>query len=217
MADPTWLQTAAASLLTAAITLAGTNWQQAHQEERADREKFLDGAQATAQETSRLLDEGYNALAHLLKGMDKKGWREFSSGPAEDYTEFHRRWRQQLIAQHFKLSRYYGKDMANDLIHIDEIDRHPVNNLHSPNPCTPAGSENDFDIAKLALQTECYARFATLQQDIINDKIKEKHTEDLFETISSQRDTSQAAWGLVEHYDKSSVSFLRRLNAKFTQ
>ncbi|MCY1417813.1 hypothetical protein D9M71_333550 [compost metagenome] len=217
MAESTWLQTAAASLLTAALTLAGTSCQQSHLDERADREKFLDGAQVTAQETSRLLDEGYNALAQLLKGMDQKGWREFSKGPADDYMEFHRRWRQQLIAQHFKLSRYYGKDMANDLIHIDEIDRHPVDNLQSPNPCTPAGSENDFDIAKLALQTECYARFATLQQDIINDKIKEKNTDDLFDTMGSQRDTVQTAWKLIEHYDKSSVSFLRRLNAKFTQ
>jgi len=217
MADSSGAHTLAAALLTALLTLAGTSYQQARQDERADKGKFLDGAQVTAQETSRLLDDGYNALTKLLKEMDQKGWRDFSKGPRDEYMEFHKRWRQQLIAQHFKLSRLFGKEMADELIHIDEIDIHPVDNLHSPNPCAPAGNENDFDIVKLSIQTECYSRLATLQQDVINDKIKEKDSGELFDTINTQRATAQDAWKLIEYYDKSSVAYLRRLNAKLTQ
>ena len=217
MADSSWMQTVAASLLTAALTLAGTSCQQAHQDERADSAKFLDGAQATAQETSRLLDDGYNALAKLLKGMDQKGWGEFSKGAWNDYMEFHRGWRQQLIAEHFKLSRYFGKDMADELVHIDEIDIHPVDNLSSPNPCTPPGAKSDFDIEKLASQTECYSRFVTFKQDIINDNVKDKNTDELFDSLSSKHDTQDFAWKLLQHYDKASVNYLRRLDAQLTQ
>lgn len=216
MADLSWSQTLSISLLTAAITLAGTTYQQARQEERADNVRFLDGAQATAQETSRLLDDGYNALAKLAKGMDQKGWGEFSKGPWDEYMEFHRGWRQQLIAEHFKLSRYFGKDMANELVHIDEIDIHPVDNLSSPNPCTPPGGTTDFDIEKLASQIECYSRFVTINQDILNEQIKNKKTDDLFNTIDSIAKTKTSAWDLLRHYDKSSVSYLRRLDARLT-
>ncbi|AHL36910.1 hypothetical protein CD58_18310 [Pseudomonas brassicacearum] len=217
MADLTWLQTLAASLLTAAITLAGTSCQQARQDERADRAKFLDGAQATAQETSRLLYDGYNALDKLLKETDNKGWEEFSKGPWHEYMQFQRSWRQQLIAEHFKLSRYFGKNMANELIHIDEIDIHPVNNHSSPNPCSPPGDDKNYDIEKLYGQIECYARFTTLKQDVINADIKDRTTEGLFDALESKRNTEENAWNLLQHYDKFTVSYLRRLDATLTE
>ncbi|KIR18126.1 hypothetical protein PFLU4_15150 [Pseudomonas fluorescens] len=217
MADSSWWHTLAASGLTAALTLAGTSLQQAHQDERADKAKFLDGAQATAQETSRLLDEGYNALAKLIKETDQKGSEEFSKGPGTEYIEFYRGWRQRLIAEHFKLSRYFGKDMANDLVHIDEIDLHPVDNLSSPNPCTPAGDEDSFDIEKLASETECYSRLVTLKQDRINDDTTDKSTDELFDALAAKLNTQNAAKKLLQHYDKSSVSYLRRLDARLTE
>ncbi|WP_431480824.1 hypothetical protein [Pseudomonas thivervalensis] len=216
MADLSWSQTLAVSLLTAAITLAGTSYQQARQDERADRSKFLDGAQLTAQETSRLLDDGYNALANLLKKMDKIGSEEFSKGPLDEYMVFYRGWRQQLIAEHFKLSRYFGKDMANQLIHLDEIDLHPVNNLSSPDPCTPPGSEDSFDIEKLAFETQCYARSVTVKQDIINRDAEDKSIDEFAEVLNAKLRTENFTKKLLQHYDKSSVSYLRELDARLT-
>ncbi|MGX1175496.1 hypothetical protein [Pseudomonas sp. R151218B TE3479] len=209
-------QTAAASLFTAAITLMGTSCQQAHQDERADKAKFLDGAQATAQETSRLLYDGYNALDKLLREMNKKGWKEFSKGPWDDYRQFHRGWRQQLIAEHFKLSRYFGKDKANELIHIDEIDIRPVDNFSSPDVCSPPGEGKDFDMAKLSAQIECYARFVTFKQDMINEDIKDRKAGELFDALESKSRTEESAKELLQHYDKSTVSYLRRLDAALT-
>lgn len=217
MADSSWWQTFAASLLSAAFTLAGTSYQQAHQDERADRAKFLDGAQTTAQETSRLLYDGYNALDKLLKEMDEKGWGEFSKGPWHDYIQFQRDWRQQLIAEHFKLSRYFGKNMANELVHIDEIDINPVTNHSSTNPCSPPGNEKNYDIEKLSEQIECYARLATLEQDIINENIKNRKAEKLYDALDSKRNTEENTWNLLRHYDKFTVSYLRRLDATLTE
>lgn len=194
----------------------GTSCQQAHQDERADKAKFLDDPHATAQETSRLLYDGYNALDKLLRGMDKKGRKEFSEGPWDDYRQFHRGWRQQLIAEHFKLSRYFGKDKANELIHIDEIDIRSVNNFSSPNPCSPPGEDKDFDIAKLSDQIDCYARFVTFKQDMINEDIKDRTAGELFDALESKNRNEESAKELLQHYDKSTVSYLRRLDAALT-
>ncbi|MCH4900581.1 hypothetical protein [Pseudomonas sp. B707] len=217
MADLSWSQTLSVSLLTAAITLAGTSCQQAHQDERADKVRFLDGAQATAQETSGLVDNGYNALAKLVKGMDQKGWEEFSKGPLDEYVEFRRGWRQQLIAEHFKLSRYFGKNTANDLIHIDEIDIRPTDNLASTNPCSPPGELDDFDIEKLASEIECYASFVTKRQDAINERTKENNTDDFFEALRLKLSLQNQTKDLLQHYDKSSVTYLRGLDSKLTE
>ncbi|TWC18638.1 hypothetical protein FBY06_11494 [Pseudomonas sp. SJZ085] len=217
MADSSWWQTLGASLLTAAFTLAGTNLQQAHQDERADKSKFLDGAQATAQETSRLLYDGYNALDKLLKEINEKGWNEFSHGPWDEYMQFQRNWRQQLIAEHFRLSRYFGKNMANELVHIDEIDIHPITNHSSPNPCSPPGDEKDYDVEKLSDQIECYARLATLEQDIINENLKDQKAKGLYDALGSKRNTEESAWNLLQHYDKFTVNYLRRLDATLTE
>ncbi|WP_460929288.1 hypothetical protein [Pseudomonas sp. MC6] len=217
MADLSWSQTLSVSLLTAAITLAGTSYLQARQEKRADDVRFLDNAQATAQETSRILDNGYNALAKLVKEMEHKGSKEFSEGPLEEYMEFRRGWRQQLISEHFKLSRYFGKNTANSLIHIDEIDISPTNNLASPDPCTPPGEEEDYDIEKLSSEIKCYARSVTKRQDAINDVGDDKDTDELFEKINSKASLQKHTKKLLQHYDRSAVSYLRILDSKLTE
>lgn len=216
MADLSWSQTLSISLLTAAITLAGTSCQQARQEKRADDVRFLDNAQATAQETSRLLDDGYNALAKLVKEMEGKGSKEFSAGPLEEYMEFRRGWRQQLIAEHFKLSRYFGKDTANLVIHIDEIDIKPTNNLSSPDPCAPPGAEEDYDIEKLSSQISCYANSATKKQDALNEK-DERDIDELFDKVNSKIVLQKHTKNLLRHYDQSAVSYLRTLDSKLTK
>lgn len=217
MADLSWKQTLFISLLTAGITLLGTYCLQVHQDERADRARLLDGAQTSAQDTKRLLDNGYNALAKLLKGMDQKGWDDFSKGPLDEYMEFRRGWRQQLIAEHFKLSRYFGKDMANDLIHIDEIDTRPTDNLSSPNPCSRPAKYQHSDIEKLAAEIECHARFMTVKQDAVNGRLDAQQTDELVEALNSKMDLMNETKKLLRQYDKASVSYLRKLDTRLTK
>ncbi|QAX85380.1 hypothetical protein C2E19_16630 [Pseudomonas sp. DTU12.3] len=216
MADLSWKQTLSISLLTAAITLGGTTYQQAHQDQRADKVSFLDGAQTTAQETSRLMDNGYNALAKLLKGMDQKGWEDFSKGPLDEYMEFRRGWRQQLIAEHFKLSRYFGKDMANELINIDEIDIRPTDNRSSSKPCSRPAKYQHSDIEKLAAEIECHARFMTVKQDAVNGRLDAQQTDELVEALNSKMDLMNETKNLLRKYDKASVSYLRKLDTRLT-
>ncbi|MGG7671800.1 hypothetical protein [Pseudomonas sp. WC2] len=220
MADTAWKQTCFASIITAIITaivtFAGTAYLQGHQDDRADKARFLDGAQTTAQETSRLLDNGYIALGKLLKGMDQKGWEDFSKGPLAEYMEFRRGWRQQLIAQHFKLSRYFGKKVANDLIRIDEIGIRPTADLTSSSPCTPVREVKNLDIEKLAAEIECYAQFVTMKQDAINSELDASQTDEMLEALDSKLSLMNQTKRLLRHYDKTSVAYLRNLDASLT-
>lgn len=215
--DLSWVQIVVIPLLTTTLTFAGAAWQLHLTNERADHARFVDSAQATAQETSVLLDDGYNALSTLLDAAGQNGWAQFSEGAWKDYRQFHRRWRQQLISEHFKLSRYFGKDLADQLVHIDEIDVRPVDNLSSPNPCTPAGGKDAFDVAKLADQTECVTTMISFKRDDLASAKADKKMDDLFEAIKGQREAQDFARKLLGQYDKLTVGYLRQLDGRLTQ
>lgn len=219
MSESSAWQAVTIPLLTTALTVACSVLLLVHQENRADRERFIDGAQTTAQETAHLLDEGYLELSKLINASGNQGWKDFSKSSSKPYWDFSRRWERQLITQHFKLSRYFGKDMADQLTHVDEIDLHPIDNLGSPHLCTPPGGENDFDIVKLADQTECFTRLIAGEQDIITGakNAPEKDAGQFMDAIQESQRIKDFAAKLLQQYHRASVSYLRQLDNRLTQ
>jgi hypothetical protein len=204
-------------VIVSAVTLLAAAWQFNVANERTERARFLDGALVTAQETSVLLGEGYNALEKLLNATDSQGWKAFSEGAFRDYMKFHRDWRQRAISQHFKLARYFGRDLADQIIHIDEVDLRPVDNLGSPNPCSPPGTKADFDIEKMSFQTWCTITRIPLLQDAIDDRRTAQAGMEFFELIQAKREREDFARELLTRYDKVMVGYLRELNKRLTQ
>lgn len=215
MNKPSFLETLTAPLLAAAITLAGTAWMTNSQNARSDNERFIDGAQETAQETSQLLYAGYNELEKLVQISETQGWKTLANSPQEQaFLDFHRRWRQQLIAEHFKVARYFGKHMANDLVHIDKIDTPKVSD-HKQS----ASSEVDqnTDMATLADQIEFASRLISLTQDIFDEAHEQKRSEDLFPVLQDGMRHKEQARALLNHYDTETVRYLRRMDDYITQ
>ncbi len=202
------------SILTTFMTFATTSWQLRTQHELAEKTHFIDSAQTTMENTGRILDDGYSALVKLVKATDEKGWKEFAETSWQDYMDFHRRWRQQLIIEHFKISRYFGKDIADQLIHVDHIDLHPLDNLASLDPCEPPGDEADFDLEKLARQTECTTRMIAVNHDLL---YKTTETSEILSIIDGTHRMRDFAGSLLQHYEKQSVIYLRQLNMRLTQ
>jgi len=202
------------STLVAGITLLGVVWQQGRQEAHAEQVRFRDEAQATAQETSSLLNDGYNQLSKLIDASGDKGWKDISQSSERDYLASHQRWREQLIAEHFKLVRYFGKSMADELIHIDEIDLHPTKDTPLRDPCVRAGG---MDIEKLSYAIECTTRFAALDQDIVNQDLAEKKADEVMSVIQSHWQNEQRASQLLDNYDEDTVRYLRELDDALTQ
>jgi hypothetical protein len=204
-------------LVLASLTVFAAAWQFRVTNERSDHARFIDGAQATAQETSVLLDDGYSALDKLYSSTGSDGWKKFSGGPLKDYMEFRRRWHQQLVSEHFKLKRYFGQDLADQLVHIDEIDLHPVDNLKSQNPCTPPGDKSDFDVEKLAFQTWCTVTRIPLAQDMIDAHGTVQTSQDFITALEGRRVHEDFARKLLEQYDKTTLGYLRELDSRLTQ
>jgi len=207
----------AGAILTAGLTLWGVMWQQDQQAARENHLRFLDGALTTAQETSRLLNDGHNELAKLVDASGDKGWKEISQSSWRDYRAFHRQWREQLIAEHFKLVRYFGKHMADQLIHLDEIDLHPIKDSGSRYPCETAGGKDNFDIAKLSFVTECTVRMAAVEQDIVDQDVHDRKADEIMDAIQEHWKLENSEPQLLDDYDKSTVRYLRLLDAILTE
>lgn len=214
--DTSFTQTIAAAVITTGLTLLGTATLQKSQNDTAERTRFLDGAQVTAQATTKLLIQGYDALVELRDTSSKKGLDFYSNNSGKKFDEFYRGWRQQMIQNQFGVSRYFGDGLANQLIHVDEIDKSPVNNLSSPNPCSSPGEPDSFDINKMAVQVDCYIRVSSVLQDrLSSDEPSDKS--DFFEIITRKSTLDSDIQRMIENYEVSYVKVLRSMDSAFTQ
>ncbi|MGI3744892.1 MAG: hypothetical protein ACRYF8_05295 [Janthinobacterium lividum] len=212
MADNSLLNTIPVAILTAALTLLGTSLQQAHQDTRADSLRFLDGAHATIQETIIVLNDGYDALEKLVSTAETKGWNEFSDSDWTNYRNFHRNWRQALISQHFKITRYFGKDLADNLINLDELYRSKKTSKNDNGEVSPP-----YNLETLAYDLEFTTRLITVNQDIIDKSINEQNAEDVFEVMDEKRKNSDAARQMLGKYERASIMLIEELDSRLTQ
>ncbi|NBF08172.1 hypothetical protein [Pseudomonas sp. Fl4BN1] len=103
MKDNALLQTITGAVITTGLTLLGTAVLQKYQNDAAERTRFLDGAQVTAQATTKLLMQDYNALEQLRSSTDKKGFEFYIKDSGQKYEKFYRDWRQQMIQNQFSM------------------------------------------------------------------------------------------------------------------
>lgn len=213
MSDST-VGTICAAVIASALTLFGAVYLQKQQNDMARQTKFLDGAQATAQKTSKLLAEGYRELEKLDEDAQGKSFEEYMRGPEDKYRKFYQGWRQRLIENQFEVTRYFGKDTANMLMHLDEIDISPVNNLGSPNPCSAPGGKDSDDMHKIADQVSCYIRFSTISFEKMEFESEAEHFVDAMQRKSDIKTNIHA---LMEGYEVNYVIILRKLDSRLTE
>jgi hypothetical protein len=208
----------AGAVLGAVLTLWSMNLQQSRQEQHAEHVRFIDGAQTTAQETTVLLFEGFNSLKKLANSANDKGWKEIRNSSWHEYYEFHQHWRERLITEHFKLIRYFGKHMADQLIHVDEIDLHPLKDLKSTTLCSIPGGDDAIDIEKLASHAECIVRMSAVSSDIYDEETADKKdTGQQIEKFQSQRTYSDREFELLKEYEKAMIRYIRTMDEMITQ
>ena len=213
MAENTLVTAVVTAVLTSLLTLTGTYALQSRQEARDEANQFRGAAQNTVQETVAILDDGYNALDKLIRATHETGWKEFSQGPWRDYMAFERRWHQRMIVQHFKLERYFGKDMADTLIDLDDIPMRP----------THAGSDNEdptvrrYNLQKLAADIEYTVRIMTATQDIIDEHLGAKKPDGLMDMIIAVNSNRDTAGRQLKEYDAGTIRLLKSLDERLTQ
>ncbi|PNV99376.1 hypothetical protein C1633_06190 [Pseudomonas protegens] len=121
-----------------------------------------------------------------------------------------------MIQNQFSVSRYFGGDLASELIHVDEIDKAPVDNLSSPSPCAAPGKPDSYDINKMAVQVDCLIRFSSLMQDRINsDEPNDKAA--FIDNINRKSAMDKDIRKMIDNYEVYYVKVLRSMDDKFTQ
>ncbi|MHC6226311.1 hypothetical protein ACYU03_16315 [Pseudomonas sp. X10] len=213
MADNSFLTAVVTAVLTSMLTLLGTNYQQSRQEARDDASRFLDAAHATVQESIVILDDGYNALDKLISATQDTGWKAFSKGAWLDYMAFQRRWHQRMIAQHFKLARYFGKDMADTLIDLDYIPIGPTSTVNADE----GKAVSPYNIQKLAADVEYQSRSITVLQGIADEAMEDKGSGGVMDTFNAIRQSRNDAYEMLANYDKGTINLLKSLDERLTQ
>lgn len=213
MAENTLVTAVVTAVLTSLLTLTGTYALQSRQEARDEANQFRDAAQNTVQETVAILDDGYNALDKLTRATHETGWKEFSQGPWRDYMAFERRWHQRMIVQHFKLERYFGKDMADTLIDLDDIPMGPT--YASSDKEDPTARR--YNLQKLAADIEYTVRIMTATQDIIDEHLGAKKPDGLMEMIVAVNSNRDTAGRQLKEYDAGTIKLLKSLDERLTQ
>lgn len=155
MSENSLIPTIVGAVITTGLTLFGTSYLQYRESERIDHAKFLDGAQATAQDTSRLLAEGYSSLEKLTQLSHKNEDSDVILEKVRQYDELYRSWRQRLIENQFKISRYFGSDMSGDIIDLKEIEVATVGDPTAPEDCSIPGFEDNPEMNKLSERIRC--------------------------------------------------------------
>lgn len=213
MAENSLVTAVVTAVLTSLLTLTGTYALQSRQEARDEANDFLDAAQNTVQETVAILDDGYHALDRLIDATHETGWKTFSKGPWREYMAFERRWHQRMIVQHFKLERYFGKDMADTLIDLDDIPMGPTDISRDKGDQTA----RRYNLQKLAADIEYTVRSMTVTQDIIDEQIEAKKTDGLMEMIVTVSNNKDTAGRQLKNYDTGTIRLLKSLDERLTQ
>lgn len=70
-------QTIAGAVITTGLTISGSAVLQKYQNDASERNRFLDGAQVTAQSADKLLVQSYNALEQLGNDTAMNGFDHY--------------------------------------------------------------------------------------------------------------------------------------------
>ncbi|MCR8721252.1 hypothetical protein NVV30_21475 [Pseudomonas syringae] len=148
-----------------------------------------------------------------MSEAETKGWDKFSQTDWNDHRTFRRQWRQKLTSQHFKLTRYFGKDLADNLINLDRpkrLDNEIIDGNH-------VDGKKTYNIEQLASDVEFMTRLITLNQDIIDQSFNKQKANGAFEAMDEKRKNADTASKMLEQYNQGSVELIKKLESRLTQ
>ncbi|AKK00488.1 hypothetical protein VM99_21310 [Pseudomonas chlororaphis] len=73
----------------------------------------------------------------------------------QQYDEFYRGWRQRLIENQFRVSRYFGANLSDNILNLKELEVPKLEDPSEPERCTMPESGKDMDMNKRAERIRC--------------------------------------------------------------
>lgn len=207
-----FLITNVVTLLAVIITVVGGFLTFNHQWELNRRDRLVSEAHKVADDLTVLLFDGYKHLDKFNSAVAySSDWREFVSGPYAEYLTYKEGWRRDMIIMHYKVERYFGEDIADQLVNTEKlISGQDYQDLSSPSPCaTPKGTEHSMMV--LAEAIECDVRYSAVIKTMIY-----KDSEDWVGAASDNRKNTSRNFDNLKIYDRNIVSYIRAINSRLT-
>lgn len=195
-------------LLTLASSIFTFNYQ--WRVSRDDR--LVSDAHKVADESTALL---FNGLARLRKLNDASeyavSWVDFMKGPYDDYLSYKEVWHRDMIIMHFRVERYFGKDVADQLVNTDKLIAGDIfNELTSPSPC-PSPPEDYRSFLRLAETMECQVRMLGYMKTEMS-----KDNSGFLKNIGDVNESSRRNADNLERLNTSIVGYVRAIDSRLT-
>ncbi|MBM0283422.1 hypothetical protein [Pseudomonas chlororaphis] len=200
------------TLLAVVITVIGGFLTFNHQWEMNRHDRLVSDAHKVSDELTVLLFNDLKYLKVLNDSISKgEDWERFVQGPYAEYLTRKEVWRRDVIIMHYKVERYFGSDIANDLINTEKlISGASYEDLSSPSPCaTPADAERSLMVTSDVI--ECQIRMAAYLKMKLS-----KDSDDVFGDITRDINLSRNNAENMRLYDRGIVSYIRAINSRLT-
>jgi hypothetical protein len=200
------------TLLAVVITVIGGFLTFNHQWEMNRHDRLVSDAHKVSDDLTVLLFSDLKYLKVLNDSVSKgESWEEFLQGPYAEYLARKEVWRRDVIIMHYKVERYFGGDIANDLINTEKlISGASYEDLSSPSPCaTPADAERSLMVTSDVI--ECQVRMAAYLKMKLS-----KDSDDVFGDITRDISLSRSNAENMRLYDRNIVSYIRAVNSRLT-
>ncbi|WP_139114042.1 hypothetical protein [Pseudomonas sp. 58 R 3] len=200
------------TLLAVVITVFGGFLTFNHQWELNRRDRLISEAHKVADDLTVLLFDGYKQIDKFNSAVHySTDWREFVSGPYTEYLTFKKGWRRDMIIMHYKVERYFGEDIADQLVNTEKlISGQNYEDLSSPSPCAMP-PETEHSMMVLAESLECDIRHSAVIKTMIF-----KSSENLLENVNSNSKNASRNVQNLRIYDRNIVSYIRAINSRLT-
>lgn len=200
------------TILAVLITVVGGMYAYRTQWETTRHDRAIADAHKVADDLTVLLFDG---MAHLKKlqesSVSNLSWYDFATGPYASFLDYKESWRRDLIVMHYKVQRYYGEDMARNLVDAEKlISGDKYSGLDVPSPCPSVPKE--YDSYFVAWETiECSIRYSAY-----SSKELMKDSDNFLDLLGDSWERRRNIERNLEIYDRKVVIYIRALNSRLT-
>lgn len=200
------------ALISVLITIVGGLITYNHQWETTRHDRLISEAHKVSDELTVLMFSGLQDIKDLNEAVDSsKDWIDFFDKYYRPYLVKKDKWRRDMIVMHYKIERYFGVDLATQLINTNMlIAGVQPDDLSKPSPCFMS------DEAKKSLMItneiiECEIRVAASTRPTLGGGAFNE-----FELLKFNNDMSAHNMKNIDIYDRQIIQYIKSVNERLT-
>lgn len=206
------LLTPVVALISVLITIVGGLITYNHQWDTSRHDRLISEAHKVSDELTILLFSGLQNIKDLNEAVDlSKDWPDFFDKSYRPYLTQKDKWRRDMIIMHYKIERYFGADLAMQLINTNMlIAGVQPDDLSKPSPCSMSEEARKSLMITNEI-IECEIRIAAFTRPALAE-----NSSDELGLLKFNNDVSAHNKENIWVYDRQVVQFIKAVNDRLT-